>query len=311
MTQENEESRTESGPAPSGGIPQPWLASYLRNFQQLDSLNSAMNPMEIIRREVIKNIRASVDYRVVPEFDVREFYGPLFEAIEQARRQAYIDGFIGIVTGRAPENWPELDAPIRHRRLLNVAAFGVPVAWVPPAEVLTDLARSEPDGYGSVLIRHRAAIVESCQRVVVPVWDGPYAEQVAFIDQCLKALSAGAFAACQILAAVVAETALRIGFVPSSKVEGEKKAPPWVPTPRDHVDQSKNFEEGDFRRTLVLVPFQQAYRQFEYDDFGEGQFGRNASEHRADFRQFTLVNALISLMLAVSVLREAHEDQQR
>lgn len=273
--------------------PPPWLPK-LPDFQEQQRKmlrDATSNLLKVPRFELRTQI-------YVPQFDFGDFLSSLRETI--AKIQERIDADRLLIEEHAPSNWPALDAPIEHKRLHNVALSGIPVAWLPRAEVLIELADCEPDAYLATLSRFDAEIVEDCQRVTEPMLAGPYSEQAVFIGQCLEAFSVGAFAACQALAAVVAETALRYGFVPSKRFG-------WGGDLKAHINESKTFEPKDYRRTLVLVPFENAYRGFDYEDTSEDVFGRNITLHRVDSTQYTPANALVALMLAVSALRETHE----
>ncbi|MFC8765982.1 hypothetical protein ACFUAG_35470 [Streptomyces sp. NPDC057193] len=61
---------------------------------------------------------------------------------------------------------------------------------------------------------------------------------------------------------------------------------------------------GQFRRAAVLLPFAKTLEEFRRQHPVPEAFNRHATAHAAGAVQYTAANAVIALMLAVSVLRE-------
>ncbi|MFJ2950016.1 hypothetical protein ACIO8H_20625 [Streptomyces sp. NPDC087226] len=223
--------------------------------------------------------------------------GPSFERLRQA------------AAAGLPRNWSGLAS--RWNEMLHIMQQdGIPLAWVPPHEILEELL----DASGStarriVLDENRSAIWDSCRVVLEEVERTEFEHQKRYLMECLAMVEDGYVSGAQSLAATVWDTTVR-GFV---------RATPSLQTDRGQFRYEVMLsglptleEDPTVRHVRVLsffAPFKMACTNFHGGTPVPGHFNRHATAHAAGQIQFTSVNATIAIMLAVSVLRGFEQDR--
>jgi hypothetical protein len=200
----------------------------------------------------------------------------------------------------APDNWTGLDDSFDLIKLLMLAERGIPVAWVPSAEVLTDLTDTPEAEQFDVLLSHKANLLTSCDLALRSTLTGSLSEQAALLLKVVKALESGMNEPAQALAASVLDTVLRKSFLP-----------PRLRYYGALIKKIEGFEERPFREIRWLAtywPVLQAFGEF-YEHKGDPiplAFNRHATSHAAGDIQYNEINALTAVLLATSVLCECH-----
>lgn len=122
------------------------------------------------------------------------------------------------------------------------------------------------------------------------------------LHEALKAAHNGHLAAAQALGASIFDTTLRHTFKPA-KLAGYYKAV------KDAIeDHHETAPFTEMRWGIVHAPAISVLDTFRPGDPVPTEFNRHASVHAAGAVQYHPANALIALMLATSLLREAHEE---
>lgn len=209
-----------------------------------------------------------------------------------------------------PENWADLADGVSTTGLFQLAASGIPIAWVPPAAVLAKLIAATDEHRGDVLVAHAGVILESCVTAVEPLRGGDWTNLVVLLDHVAQAGRAGNWPAVQALATNLAEAATRL------LSEVEKNAGPFKKwkTRRTEISEQRDGR-GKFTLTQLMderwaIAFWPAVLAFEYVDFDgpePGGYNRHSTAHKPSLTQYTTVNAITAAMLAASMLRAIHD----
>ena len=201
-----------------------------------------------------------------------------------------------------PPNWQDLDADFLLGPLVEIAESGIPTAWVPSAVVLEALIDADDADRPGVLLTHRAVVLEDCVRVCTEITAVDLQEQVVLLREALEVAQNGHLAAAQALGASIFDTTLRHTFKPT-KLAGYYKAV------KDAIeDHHETAPLTNMRWGIVHAPAVLVLDMFLPGNPVPADFNRHASVHAAGAVQYHPANALIALMLATSLLREAHEE---
>ncbi|MEU0424282.1 hypothetical protein ABZ235_11815 [Streptomyces canus] len=217
----------------------------------------------------------------------------------------------------SPDNWR--GGGLDFRALVGVIEEGIPLAWVPPRDIVRGLIDAvDVEARFGILETNQAVIVESCHAALDQVTDSDWAEQVDLLRTCAGLLESGHTQGAQALAANVYDTLYRglwraLPQLQSAKgkwdgygrvqsrlpvIELEKKEWPIVD------GEVKDLTVMEFRLACVITPLKAAYTDFYNEDPVPMRFNRHATAHAAGRTQYTPVNALLVLMLGVSLIRE-------
>jgi hypothetical protein len=204
---------------------------------------------------------------------------------------------LNILREKGPDNWRDLHDTHDLRQLLGLAEAGIPVTWVPRASILAELLEADPEERLNVLLAHRDEILSDCATVSAPTRTGPFAQQATFLGEAITAFNHGLHAAAQALAASVMDTLLR-------RAVHEPVRRGYYNKVKDTVD-SITFPELAW--AVTHWPVLTALATFNGEDAVPPMFNRHATAHAVNDIQYTTTNALVAVMLATSVLREAHQ----
>ncbi|APS17509.1 hypothetical protein TK78_00060 [Streptomyces sp. Tue 6075] len=204
-----------------------------------------------------------------------------------------------------PGNWrgQHLD----YERMVRLMQEGVPLAWVPPADVIRQLlAADDASSRSKVIDDSHPAILASCREALAEVTDARLTPQRTLLEECARAIENGMFNSAQALAANVWDTLMRgIAFANPDLLTSKGT---WnyrhirrnVPS----VDAEEDATLGELRRAAVFLPVAKVLEDFWHPQPVPFGFNRHATAHAAGTVQYTASNAMTALMLAVSVLRE-------
>jgi hypothetical protein len=202
-----------------------------------------------------------------------------------------------------PDNWEGVDTSDIGTALRIAKDEGLPLVWVPRAELVQELL-AVPDAAArrALLETHVDDIVSDCAEVT----DREYhSELVAYADRLqdvVEAHRAGLHAPGQSLAAVVV-TALLQWVYGHGELRRVKASPMRAKAEDEQVLR-------DLKVAVLIeaaVPAVQGGMDKLSDDELPDGFNRNATLHRVAARAYTVPNAMCALMLATGLLAEAQQ----
>ncbi|MDG4833990.1 hypothetical protein O7627_32485 [Solwaraspora sp. WMMD1047] len=213
--------------------------------------------------------------------------------------------------GTYPPNWPE------RMFLADVASLaaveGIPLCWVPSANVIKALLAVEPHHRREVLLRQRGEVLQDCLRTLAEVLAPELDEFRRAAGDLLAAMWAGHDRPGQAYAMNIVDATLRGTLFSTVPKNGFYR--PMI----EVVKASRDCTLQDLRHSATLWPLLRMFDQFHPDrgDRVPALANRHATAHTVSRIQYKPVNALIATMVAVSLLREAQhtldvpEPQQR
>lgn len=247
-----------------------------------------------------KGIQEAVAAAVVPPLEIRipafdrlaEVIAPLQPALER------LDAMM-------PANWR--GARLDYSDMIVLMKEGIPLVWVPPADVIRQLlAADDAAAREQVIDDCRPAILTSCKAALAAVTDTRFGEQATLLEECVHMADRGMFSGAQALAANVLDTLIRgltyanPGWLkPNGQWPGYAKVLKNIPVVEDDDATIRQLREA-----AAFLPFPKALEPFWASDPVPETFNRHATAHAAAATQYTPVNAVTGIMLAVSVLRD-------
>lgn len=178
---------------------------------------------------------------------------------------------------------------------------GIPVAWVPPADVIRELVQADDhhDAKLDVLVSHQGKIRTACRRTVSEDSDGWHTDYHETARRVLAAWDDGHLLAAGCLALAAAEDIMFLVarvertrykmYDELKKAAGMEPHPQWWP--QDQV---------------VLTPIEPLFSQYfpERDDPLPQNLSRHAVMHRLPLEHMNDGHCIIAIMLMVSLLAE-------
>ncbi len=212
-----------------------------------------------------------------------------------------------------PPNWRSLELEFPDLEELEQLQLieGLPLAWVPPNRVLSEILVAETAAARRrIIARHADVILRACDRELRRLISEETKEWRASARRAGKAMRAGHWQAGQALAAIALDTAT-VRFVRSSypdavsrykKCKGGEK----MSTPPGHNERGlPTWLDVDYPKALLVL--HSLYGAFAEFNGGAGesvptQFTRHGTIHSMSRRQYSKANALIALMHVVGLL---------
>jgi hypothetical protein len=204
-----------------------------------------------------------------------------------------------------PANWQ--GSHLAYSEMIVLMQEGIPLAWVPPADVIRQLLTADDTASRAQVIDDcRPAILTSCEAALAAVTDTRFSAQRALLEECVRMAEHGMFSGAQALAANVWDTLIRgLAFAnsdwlkPNGQWPGYGKVLESIPAVEDDDPTIRQFREA-----AAFLPFPRALEAFWPPAPVPQNFNRHATAHAAAATQYTPVNAVSAVMLAVSVLRD-------
>jgi hypothetical protein len=221
-----------------------------------------------------------------------------------------------------PVNWR--GTGLTPRDILPVARdSGIPIAWVPPPYVLCLLVSAEPANRMTVLRAHAADILVQCGSLVTECRDGWLGDDPLLVRRAIDAFKAGHHEAAMALAVAVGESLAR--WASEERVymfasEADKRT--WERERKEAREDKSKYTlakwelaavgtRQDLDRVEVLrhaligpVPkFFAPYRGMPGEEIPDTA-SRHATVHHPTAAHLTPENALLAIMLCISILRE-------
>lgn len=180
-----------------------------------------------------------------------------------------------------------------------VTQDGLPLVWVPRAGIVTTVVHAADHAARvQILLAHQEEVLEDCDAVLddmaaittAPARPG----DLMLARQAVQALRQGLEAAAQALAAAVLESTITAQVTSSTKV-------------KDRVRFDEDSELVELRLRVALAPLEPYFRSFTPGQTPEDRRplgpNRHLTVHSATPEHLSPANALVSVMLLVSVLR--------
>lgn len=227
---------------------------------------------------------------------------PTFKAIHDLQREQFAHAFVNLAKLADtiwPPNWRGAGQPAEDLLEGMLLDEGLSLAWVPPSDILSRLFVADtPQQRRRIIGRSWRRISEAARTELDQVTAPRLKQHVLFARRAVDAVLAGNHQAGQALAANLLDTILRSEFSSSDRKS--------ITNQKDRFD----IEEFPLRLALVLGGIWGAHGQY-WPDQGEQiprRFSRHASAHGVSKRQYSRVNATISLMHLTALLRVIQQD---
>lgn len=212
-----------------------------------------------------------------------------------------------------PPNWrsPDVEFPDLGELERLQLTEGLPLAWVPPNRVLSEILHAKTAAARRrVIAREADVILRTCERELRRLSSQETKEWRSSARQAGKAMRAGHWQAGQALAAIALDTAT-VRFVRSSYPDAvtqsrNGKGGEKISTPPGSGERSlPTWSDVDYPKALLVL--HSLYGAFAEFNGGAGepvptQFTRHGTIHSMSRRQYSKANALIALMHVVSLL---------
>jgi hypothetical protein len=219
-----------------------------------------------------------------------------------------------------PQNWR--GSGLSPEVIIGVAVDGgIPVAWVPPADVLKQLAGAEPAARVTVLMGHEPAVLSQCHELLKECGDPWVEDERTLISRALSAYEAGFHEAAMALAVAVGEPLALWASEPRVKsFDSEEARAAWEAEKKNNKYGLAKLEIGAVKpgdklrplevlRHALIGPIPKFFKPFHAKP-GEpipDTVSRHATVHKPTVQHLSKANALLALMLCVSILREMQD----
>jgi hypothetical protein len=275
----------------------PELREQLERFQELRStLKPAIEARLSAVNAALESMRPAIEAAQAAARSLRDFQNAfgatpdLTERIRSGLRRAF------------PPNWD----PDRVRLALIrtiVAEDGIPIVWVPRAAIVSELmAVSTRDERLGILNARDAEVIEDCTECLTHCSRSVLADNVALAQRAMDAYTARLYEPSQALAVVIAETIIT-QYVAGGPGHGVYKKATQIAKFRGSIMLS------ELRRAAAIAPIERFYTEW-YAASGNPpppELSRHVSVHHPSLQQYSRSNALLAVMLLVSLLREVTE----
>ena len=224
-----------------------------------------------------------------------------------------------------PRNWHA--SGLTPEDILPVAVdCGIPVVWVPPTEVLIEVTAADPRDRIGVLVSRQDEVLGHCEALLVHCRDLELQESRTLVGRALEALRAGHHEAAMALSVAVAEDlAFWVAEIRTIRFDScherdthdaqlAKRNNLWyryglAKKSLDLMDTAELERRFDVMRRALLAPIPKFFTKFHPDsgDPVPETVSRHATVHRPTVEHLSPSNALLSVMLCASYLREQQQ----
>jgi hypothetical protein len=216
-----------------------------------------------------------------------------------------------------PKNWRGIG--IKPERLLALAnESGIPVAWVPPPDVLKRLASAAPADRLAVIRSHIAEIIFQCDQLLSECRDNWFGDDRFLVGRAIEALKAGHHEAAMALTVSVGEELALWASVPHVLTfDCEEERDAWArmhgrnryrlaETELAAVGTERELKRVEILRHALIAPIPKFFTPFyaRPQEAIPTAVSRHATVHKPTIKHLNPDNAIIAIMLCVSILRE-------
>lgn len=240
------------------------------------------------------------------------------DVLEKAKTNRALSAALRLIR---PENWR--GCGLRPEQILPVAVDnGIPVVWVPPTSVLKALVAAAPGDRISVLMASEEEVVAQCRLLLDECSDPWVSDLRALIGRSLDAYQAGFHEAAMALAVAVGEPLALWASVPRiQRFESDQAEQEWEAKRKRRKYRYKLAElelaaagpdalkPTRVHRNALIAPIPKFYTPF-YGEQGEkipDTVSRHATVHQPTVEHLSRENALLAMMLCVSLLRQQQD----
>jgi hypothetical protein len=235
--------------------------------------------------------------------EISKLVNPTLEAIGRSLTQIDWSTLVERIANLMPPNWPD---DVQYEVAMQIVNDeGIPLVWVPRAELVTTLV--EAPGYQvriAILLENSDILVEDiglCLEEVRGISE--LAGHLKLAEDALAAFADGHLSAAQALATDVLDSIV-LAYI-GRHADVHKKVLPVA----------DDTELSEFVFAASLSPLVRAYEPFRADkgDAIPAAYNRHATVHGGSTIQFSPVNSLLSLLIVASVLRTigVHEVERK
>jgi len=204
-----------------------------------------------------------------------------------------------VVSAMLPPNWRGEDLVIPKDLEALLLDEGLPLAWVPPHDVIVKLFAAEtPAERRNILGRRWKTITKACLEQLREVTHPELVEHAKFAVEAAESLLDGRAKSSQALSANLLDTILHAAFSDKDRIT--------------ITGQQKRLDIDDYplRVAIVLGGIWGCHGRF-WPDKGDPvprKYSRHGSSHGVSKRQYSRVNSVIALMHVVSLLKLLETD---
>jgi len=214
---------------------------------------------------------------------------------------ARVSLLVTLIEKHRPANWGGFAS---YQTAIVLMRDGFPVAWVPDADTLAALAEA-PDraAQQALLVERRDAVLAHAAGVLAEVSSIDLRDPRALVEEAVACVTSFPYAAQSLALHAATVVALEeMGMARLFELRGDLDEHIALLQRQDHQRLAT-----DLRKSLLLLTVAPALRTFRpwCGDPIPTRPNRHAVAHSASLVQFTEANALESVLLAVSVLRQA------
>ncbi len=238
------------------------------------------------------------------------------DVLEKAKTNRALSAALRLIR---PENWR--GCGLRPEEILPVAVGnGIPVVWVPPTPVLKALVAAAPGDRMGVLMASEAEVVAQCRLLLDECSDQWVSELRTLIGRSLDAYQAGFHEAAMALAVAVGEPLAQWASVPrvqrfesdqaEQEWEANRKRDKYILAERELAAASPGaLKPTRVHRNALIAPIPKFYTPFygEQDEKIPDTVSRHATVHQPTVEHLSQENALLAMMLCVSLLRQQQD----
>ena len=238
------------------------------------------------------------------------------DALENAKSNRALAAALRLVR---PKNWR--GSGLRPEQIMPVAVDnGIPVVWVPPAPVLKALVAAAPADRMGVLMANEAEVLAHCQLLLDECSDPSVSEERTLINRSLDAYQAGHHEAAMALAVAVGEPLAQWASVPRVQMFESSQAKQEWEANRERRKYKLAEDElaaagpdalksVDVQRYALIAPIPKFYTPFygKPDEKIPDTLSRHATVHQPTVEHLSKENALLAVMLCMSLLRQQQD----
>lgn len=205
----------------------------------------------------------------------------------------FFDGITDLWLRHLPPNWSRKD---RVGPTVDVVIGDeLPLVWVPRADLVTAVVKAADRAARiEILLAHQHEVLQDCDAVLDSIDQPTRPGDLQLTREAVQTLRAGHPAAAQALVAAVLEATVTAQVTKPSTV-------------RTRVRFDEDSELVELRLRVAIAPLEPYFRSFEQDKTPEALRplgpNRHLTVHTATPEHLCPANALVSVMLLVSVLR--------
>ena len=214
-----------------------------------------------------------------------------------------------------PENWR--GTGLTPEQLLPIAQEdAIPVAWVPPPEVLKALVNASPKDRLAVLRSHETEVLQHCRRLLTQCRDPWIGDETVLLGRSLAAFEAGYHEAAMALAVALGEPLAIWASEPRvQSFDSEAERATWEAT-RDKKRYSlarlelsaeapgQKLKRLEVLRHALIAPIPKFFTPYYPGQPVPETVSRHATVHQPSVAHLSRDNALLAIMLSTSILRE-------